>query len=141
EVFSFNFDKDATFVFNGADFWAFFFAVLTAYVILDAKKFIRLTALAIATIAIALFFKNGDLLMFGGLITLNYTIIHLLLKSAKKVPWIFSLISINAIGIYYFWFKITFDKIYFTVQPIDVWLLIISILLLLSFLKQKYLIR
>jgi alginate O-acetyltransferase complex protein AlgI len=141
EVFSFQFDKDAAFFFNGADFWVFFFAVLLASVLLEASIFIRTATLSIVVLFLGWFFQNGDVVVFGSLCILNYSFLYALLKAQKKFGWIFLLITINAFVVCYFWFKITYFKIYFNIQPIDAWLLLLASLFILSYFKQKTLVR
>lgn len=141
EVFSFHFDPGTAFLFTGAEFWIFFFAVLLAYVLLDASVFVRTAALSVIVLLTSWFFQNGDVIVFGALCILNYAFLYAVFKAQKKTGWIFLLVSVNALAIYYFWFKITYFKIYFNLQPIDVWLLFIGIVFILSYFRQKTLVR
>lgn len=141
EVFSFQFNPETAFLFTGAEFWIFFFAFLFAYVLLESNRLVRVFSLSIVVLITSWFFQNGDLIVFGALCIFNYSFLHAILKAQKKIGWIFILLLINAIIAYYFWFKVTYFKLYFNVQPFDVWLLIIASLFILSFFKKQLLIR
>lgn len=141
EVFSFQFNPETAFLFTGAEFWIFFFAVMLAYVLLEAPVFVRTAALSVVVLLTSWVFQNGDLIVFGGMCILNYAFLHALFKAQKKFGWIALLVILNTLVIYYFWFKTTYFKVYFTLRPIDVWLLFIASLFVLSYFKQKTLIR
>lgn len=141
EVFSFQFDPTAVFIFNGADFWVFFFAILLAYVLLEASIFVRIASLSVVVLLVTWFFQNGDFIVFGALCILNYAFLYALFKAQKKWGWIFLLLVVNAVVVYYFWFKVTYFSIHFNLKPIDVWLLLIASLFILSFIKKSVLIR
>lgn len=141
EVFSFQFKPETAFLFTGAEFWIFFFAVLLAYTLLEASIFIRIATLSVVILLTSWLFQNGDLIVFGGLCILNYAFIHALLKAQKKFAWIFGLLTINALAVYYFWFKVSYFQLYFNIEPFDVWLLFIASIFILSFFKQKLLLR
>jgi len=141
EVFSFQFNPETAFLYTGAEFWIFFFAVLLAYVLLESSVFVRTATLSIVALLTSWFFQNGDLIVFGGLCILNYAFLHALFKAQKKWGWVFSLLVLNTIVIYYFWFKVTYFDIYFTVRPVDIWLLFLAVIFILSYFKQKTLIR
>lgn len=141
EVFSFQFKPETAFLFTGAEFWIFFFAVLLAYTLLEASIFIRIATLSVVILLTSWLFQNGDLIVFGGLCILNYAFIHALLKAQKKFVWIFGLLTINALAVYYFWFKVSYFQLYFNIEPFDVWLLFIASIFILSFFKQKLLLR
>jgi alginate O-acetyltransferase complex protein AlgI len=141
EVFSFQFSPETAFLFTGAEFWVFFFAVLLAYVLLEATTYVRIAALSVVTMLTSWFFQNGDFIVFGALCILNYAFLHAIFKAQKKLGWIFLLLTLNVFIAYYFWFKITYLQVHFTVQPIDIWLLFIATVLILSFFKQKLIVR
>lgn len=141
EVFSFQFNPETAFLYTGAEFWIFFFAVLLAYVLLDSSVFVRTATLSIVVLLTSWFFQNGDLIVFGGLCILNYAFLHALFKAQKKWGWVFALLVLNTVVIYYFWFKVTYFDIYFTVRPVDIWLLFLAVIFILSYFKQKKLIR
>lgn len=141
EVFSFQFKPESAFLFTGAEFWIFFFAVLLAYTLLEASIFIRIATLSVVILLTSWLFQNGDLIVFGGLCILNYAFIHALLKAQKKIAWIFGLLTINTLSVYYFWFKVSYFQLYFNIEPFDVWLLFIASIFILSFFKQKLLLR
>lgn len=141
EVFSFQFDPETAFLFTGAEFWIFFFAVMFAYVLLEAPVFVRTATLSVVVLLTSWLFQNGDFIVFGGMCILNYAFLHALFKAQKKFGWIALLVILNALVIYYFWFKTTYFKIYLTLRPVDVWLLFIATLFVLSYFKQKTLIR
>ncbi|MCO5259773.1 MAG: MBOAT family protein [Crocinitomicaceae bacterium] len=141
EVFSFQFNPETAFLFTKVEFWIFFVAVMIAYVLLEANKYIRTATLSVVVLLTSWFFQNGDFIVFGGLCILNYAFLHALFKAQKKYNWIFLLISVNALAAYYFWFKVSYFKIYFTIRPIDVWLVFIIVIFILSYFKQKTLVR
>lgn len=141
EVFSFQFKPETAFLFTGAEFWIFFFAVLLAYTLLEASIFIRIATLSVVILLTSWLFQNGDLIVFGGLCILNYAFIHALMKAQKKIGWIFSVLTINGLAVYYYWFKLSYFQLYFNIEPFDVWLLFIASIFILSFFKQKLLLR
>lgn len=141
EVFSFQFNPETAFLFTKVEFWIFFVAVMLAYVLLEANAYVRTATLSITILLTSWFFQNGDFIVIGGLFILNYAFLHALLKAQKKYNWVFLLLSINALAIYYYWFKVAYFEIYFTIRPIDVWLVFILIIFILSFFKKKLLVR
>jgi len=141
EVFSFHFKPETAFLFTGVEFWIFFFAILLAYTLLEASIFIRIATLSVVILLTSWFFQNGDIIVLGGLCILNYAFIHALMKAQKKIGWIFGLLCLNALAVYYFWFKLSYFQLYFNIKPFDVWLLFIASIFVLSFFKQKQLLR
>lgn len=141
EVFSFNFDPATAFVFTGVEFWIFFYVLFFAYVLIDSSIYIRTAALSVVIMLASWFFKNGDILVAGSALLFNYALLHAVFKAQKKIAWIFLLIAGNTLIGVYFWFKLSYFKIYFNLYPIDIWLLIIATLFVLSYFKQKTAVR
>jgi len=145
EVFSFRFDPNTAFLFTKVEFWIFFVVVLACYVLLNVHVFIRTATLSFIVLLTSWFFKNGDIIIFGSTILFNFAVILVLLRknirSPNNLPLLVFFIVINAIFIYYYWFKLTYLKLYFNVYPIDVWLLFLLLLFVLSYFKQKILLR
>lgn len=141
EVFSFQFNPDTAFLFTKVEFWIFFVALMIAYMLLEANTYVRTAVISTVVLLTSWLFQNGDVIVFGALCILNYAFLYALFKAQKKYNWLFLILSINALGVYYFWFKLTYFQIYFTLRPIDVWLLFLLLIFVLSFFKQKLLVR
>jgi D-alanyl-lipoteichoic acid acyltransferase DltB (MBOAT superfamily) len=141
EVFSFQFNPDTAFLFTKVEFWIFFVALMIAYMLLEANTYVRTAVISMVVLLTSWLFQNGDVIVFGALCILNYAFLYALFKAQKKYNWLFLILSINALGAYYFWFKLTYFQIYFTLRPIDVWLLFLLLIFVLSFFKQKLLVR
>jgi len=145
EVFSFRFDPDTAFLFTCVEFWIFFTAVLGGYVVLSTRTFVRTLLLSLLILLSCWFFQNGDLMVLGGVVMLNFTFTSLWLRSGsitgRNGLIVVCLFVINGLAIYYYWFKLSYFHLYFTVRPIDVWLLFLLSLFLLSYFKQKTLLR
>jgi len=141
EVFSFQFNPDTAFLFTKVEFWIFFVALMIAYMLLEANTYVRTAVISTVVLLTSWLFQNGDVIVFGALCILNYAFLYALFKAQKKYNWLFLILSINALGVYYFWFKLTYFQIYFTLRPIDMWLLFLLLIFVLSFFKQKLLVR
>ena len=142
-VFTFQFDSENPLIFTGLDFWIFFLAVMVAYTILEFKYFLRVLFFITTVAIISIVFKNGDLVVAVGGFTLMYAFTYALLKAQKKKKVLFAVLLLVSflLTVYYFWFKLAHDKIYFTINPIDVWLLFLGLTLVLSFLHKSVLVR
>lgn len=143
EAFSFHFNSESPLIFTGIDFWIFFFAVMIAFTLLEFKKFLRVAVLASTVLISSIWFQNGDLMVFVGGLILCYVLVYAMMKAQKKfiIPSIVGLITVCGLACFYFYFKSSQDQIYFTIHPIDIWLLFIGLIFLLSLFKQKYLVR
>lgn len=143
DVFSFRFNSEGPLIFTGIDFWIFFLAVMIAYSLFELKKVIRICVFAAITLVSAVWFKSGDIMVLFGAIIICYALIHAVLKAQKKfkIAAIGSLFLVVSASIFYFLYKYQFDTFYFTIHPIDIWLLFIGLMFLLSFFKQKFLVR
>jgi len=145
EVFSFQFDPSTAFLFTKVEFWIFLTAVYLVYTLLETSIFVRTTILSLCILLTCWFFKNGDLIVMAVGIFLNVPLLTILLTNKKQAKQrLFSLLAfllINALIIWYYWFKIAYFDIYFNIYPIDIWLLFILLLFLLSYFKQRTAVR
>lgn len=143
DVFSFRFNSEGPLIFTGIDFWIFFLAVMIAYSFFELKKVIRICIFAAITLVSAVWFKSGDIMVLFGAIIICYALTHAVLKAQKKfkIAAIASLFLVVSASLFYFLYKYQFDTLYFTIHPIDIWLLFIGLMFLLSFFKQKFLVR
>ena len=82
------------------------------------------------------------MVLFGAII-ICYALTHAVLKAQKKfkIVAVSSLFLVVSATVFYFLYKYQFDTFYFTIHPIDIWLLFIGLLFLLSLFKQKFLVR
>lgn len=143
EVFSFHFNSESPLIFTGIDFWIFFVAVMLAYVLLEVSKFVRIGVLACAALLSATVFHNGDIMVIVGMLIVGYALLYALFKAQKKYkPIVIAglFISIAAV-LFYVLFKVQYDTFYFTIHPIDIWLLFIGLVFLLSLFKKQFLVR
>lgn len=143
EVFSFHFNSESPLIFTGIDFWIFFVAVMLAYVLLEVSKFIRIGVLACATILAATVFHNGDIMVIVGMLIVGYALLYAIFKAQKKYKSIAiaGLFICLAVSLFYVLFKAQYDTFYFTIHPIDVWILFIGLVFLLSLFRQQFLVR
>lgn len=143
EVFSFHFNSESPLIFTGIDFWIFFVAVMLAFVLLEVNKFIRIGVLAAVTLISATVFHNGDIMVIFGMLIVGYALLHAIFHAQKKYKSIAIaglFISIAA-TLFYVLFKVQYETFYFTIHPIDIWLLFIGLVFLLSLFRQQFLVR
>ncbi len=143
EVFSFHFNSESPLIFTGIDFWVFFVAVMLAYVLLETTKFVRIGVFAAITLLSAMVFHNGDIMVIVGLFIVGYALLHAIFNAQKKhKPIAIGALFICVAGaLFYVLFKVQYDTFYFTIHPIDVWLLFIGLVFLLSLFRKQFLVR
>ena len=143
EVFSFKYDPETAFLFTKVEFWIFLTALSLVYVFLQANVYVRLMVTSTVALLTSWFFKNGDFIVAGLMLFVIYNGIHQIVIQKDKKRWLALLIVVGlcALGSYYFYFKTITDRIYFNVEPIDIWLLILLVLFLLSYFKKQVWVR
>lgn len=143
DVFSFSFNSENPLIFTGLDFWFFFLAVMIAYVLLESHKYVRMGVFIAITLLASLFFRNGDLMVVSGALILNYALIFAVRKAQKmwRPLYIAALVLVNGAAGYYLVFKYLNDHFYWTIRPLDVWLLFLGLVFLLSLFRKQTLVR
>lgn len=143
EVFSFKYNADTAFLFTKVEFWIFLTALFIAYALLSANVYVRLMVTSITALCACWFFQNGDFLVAGLMLFVLYQGVQYMIVQSGKKRWLALLVVLLCAGLasFYFYFKCTTDRIYFNVEPIDIWLLIILVLFILSYLKKQLWVR
>ncbi len=143
EVFSFIYNSETAFLFTKVEFWIFLVPLLVVFLLLEATILVRLAVTGGIALLTSWFFKNGDFIVAGLLAFIIYNGVQQFLIQVGKKKWLALLVLIISLGLgcFYFWFKLSIDRIHFNIEPIDVWLLILLILFLLSYFKKQMWVR
>lgn len=143
EVFSFKFDPDTAFLFTKVEFWIFLTAIFVIYAFLQANVYIRLMVTGAIAMFTSWFFKNGDFIVAAISVIILYQGIQQIIIQKGKKKWLALLLvfSAAAVSAYYFWFKISFDKLYFNLVPLDIWLVILLLIFILSYFQKQVWVR